>query len=127
MMHRLTRRRQSVTVMTVNSLRTLLESISGPSCKFSVHKAHRDRVAVRCDYVISGQRKRSDVLLPAYPTGLPDDAPCNNLNVVLDPVEFVGVESCREREVFAPLFGEEALAYYEQMHPAAHLPFYRCC
>lgn len=123
----LTRRRQNVTVMTVNTLRSYLESISSPTCKFAIHKVHRDRVSVRCDYVLSRKRKHSEVLLPAYPTGSPDDVPCNNLNVVLDPVGFVDVDTCTDRDVFAPLFGHEALVYYEKMHPHAELPMSRCC
>lgn len=126
-MHLLTGRRQIVTVMTVSTLRSHLESFSGPTCRFAIHKVDRDRVSVRAEYVFSGQKKRSYVLLPAYPTGYPDDAPCNNVNVVLDPVDFVDVDSCAERDVFAPVLGQEMLAYYEKMHPHAGLTVSRCC
>jgi len=98
-----------------------------PTCRFAIHKVDRDRVSVRAEYVFSGQKKRSYVLLPAYPTGYPDDAPCNNVNVVLDPVDFVDVDSCAERDVFAPVLGQEMLAYYEKMHPHAGLTVSRCC
>jgi hypothetical protein len=126
-MHMLTGRHQNVTVMTVNTLRSYLDNISSPNCTFAVHKVDRDRVSVRSDYMFSGKRKRLYVLLPAYPTGSPDDAPCKNLNVVLDPLDFVDVDSCSEREVFAPLLGHEMLAYYEKMHPHAGLTVSRCC
>ena len=123
----LTGRRQKVTVMTVSTLRSHLESVSGPGCRFTIHKVHRDRVSVRGDYVHSGKSKHSYALLPAYPTGSPDDAPCNNLNVVLDPVDFEDVDTCAERDLFAPVFGPEVLAHYEKMHPHAALPVSRCC
>jgi hypothetical protein len=126
-MHLLTGRRQIVTVMTVSTLRGHLESVSNSGCKFAIHKVERDRVSVRAEYVFCGQKKRSYVLLPAYPTGYPDDAPCNNVNVVLDPVDFVDVDSCAERDIFAPVLGQEMLAYYEKMHPHAGLTVTRCC
>ena len=126
-MHTLTGRRQNVTVMTVSTLRNHLQSVSSLTCKFAIHQVRRDRVSVRGDYVLSGKRKHSYVLLPAYPTGSPNDAPCNNLNVVLDPLAFVDVDTCTERDVFAPVFGHEILAYYEKMHPHADLPMSRCC
>jgi len=126
-MHMLTERRQSVTVMTVNTLRSHLENLSGPACTFTIHKVGRDRVSVRSDYVLSGRKRHSCVLLPAYPTGSLDDAPCNNLNVVLDPLDFLDVDSCAERKIFEPLLGHEMLAYYEKMHPHADLPLSRCC
>ena len=126
-MQTLTARRQSVTIMTVNSLRAHLESISSRACRFTIHKVHRDRVSIRGEYVLSGKKKLSYVVLPAYPTGYPDDAHCNNLNVVLDPLEFIDVETCTEREEFAPLLGHEILAYYERTHPHAVMPFSRCC
>jgi hypothetical protein len=126
-MHTLTARHQIVTVMTVSTLREHLERISSPSCRFTVHKVQRDRVSVRSESSPSGKKKHTYVLLPAYPTGYPGDAPCNNLNVVLDPVEFVDVETCAEREIFAPLLGEEKLAHYEKMHPHAGIPVSRCC
>ena len=126
-MQTLTARRQSVTVMTVNTLRTHLESISNRACRFTVYKVHRDRVSVRGEYVLAGKKKQSYVLLPAYPTGYPDDAHCNNLNVVLDPIAFEDVDSCTEREEFAPLLGDETLANYDRTHPHASMPFSRCC
>ncbi len=126
-MQTLTARRQSVTVMTVSTLRAHLGSISSPACKYSVDKVHRDRVSIRSDYLLDGKKKHSYVLLPAYPTGYPDDATCNNLNVVLEPLDFVDIESCSERVMFAPLLGLDMLAYYEKMHPHAGLPVSRCC
>ena len=113
--------------MTVSTLRSHLETVSTSAGRFTIDKVHRDRVAVRSDYVLSGKRKHAYVLLPAYPTGSPDDAPSNNLNVVLDPLDFEGVDSCAERGVFEPVLGSEILAYYEKMHPHAALPLTRCC
>src|SRR5664280_2222889 len=86
-MHTLTARRQSVMVMTVSTLRAHLEGISTSAYRFTIHKVHRDRVSVRSEYVLSGKKKTAYVLLPAYPTGYPGDAPCNNLNVVLEPLD----------------------------------------
>ncbi len=126
-MQTLTARRQSVTVMTVNTLRAHLESISNRTCRFTIHKVQRDRVSVRGEYLLSGKKKLSYVVLPAYPTGYPDDANCNNLNVVLDPVDFIDVDTCSEREEFAPFLGKETLAHYEKTHPHASMPFSRCC
>ncbi len=126
-MHRLTARRQIVTVMTVNTLRAHLAGLSNTACRFTISKVHRDRVAIRGDYMLSGKKKHSSVVLPAYPTGSPDDAPCNNLNVVLDPLQFEGVQSCEERDVFAPLLGHDILAHYEKTHPDAAIPISRCC
>lgn len=126
-MHMLTRRRESVTVMTVNTLRSHLEDISSLGCRFSIHKVHRDRVSIRGDYVLFGKRKHSEILLPAYPTGFAGDAPCNNLNVVLDPLAFIDADTHAEREVFVPLVGHEMLTYYEKMHMAEGLPMSRCC
>lgn len=123
----LTARRHNVTVMTVSTLRSHLESVSSPTCRFTIHKVHRDRVSVRGDYFLSGKRKHSYVLLPAYPTGSADDAPCNNLNVVLDPLDFEEVDTCAGRDMFAPVFGHEVLEHYEKMHPHAALPVARCC
>ncbi len=113
--------------MTVSTLRSYLETVSSSACRFTIDKVHRDRVAVRSDYVVSGKRKHSSVLLPAYPTGSPDDAPSNNLNVVLDPVQFEDVDSCAERDIFEPVLGPEILAHYEKMHPHDVLPLARCC
>ncbi len=126
-MHLLTRRFENVLVMTVNTLRSQLEEISTRDCTFTIHKVQRDRVSIRGDYVLSGQRKRSYVLLPAYPTGFAGDAPCNNLNVVLDPLEFVDADSHAERDAFAPLLGHQILVYYEKMHQDQGLPVSRCC
>lgn len=126
-MHRLTARRQNVTVMTVSALRDYLKNVSNSSCKFTIDKVDRDRVSIRADYVFSDKKKHSHVLLPAYPTGLADDAVSNNLNVVLDPVNFTNVESSAERQLFAPVLGDEALAYYERMHAGDGFPVTRCC
>ncbi|MGA8878683.1 MAG: hypothetical protein WB555_24285 [Candidatus Korobacteraceae bacterium] len=126
-MHTLTARCQSVIVVTVSTLRQRLEKLSNADCSFTIHKVHRDRVSIRADYFHLGKKKHADVLLPAYPTGYSNDAPCNNLNVVLDPVQFEGVESCAERDVFVPLLGHDVLAHYEKMHPDGVLPVSRCC
>ncbi len=123
----LTARRQNVTVMTVSTLRSHLDDISRPACRFTVDKVHGDRVSIRGDYALSGVRKHASVVLPAYPTGCPSDSPCHNLNVVLDPLEFVGADTCAERNLFAPLLGKEALAYYEKMHQQQGLHVTRCC
>ena len=123
----LTERRQNVTVTTVRTLRAELARISSVTCKFSIHKVHRDRVSIRCEHVVEGQRKHSEVVLPAYPTGWPADGSCNNLNVVLDPVEFVSADSPEKRHFFAPLVGHEALAYYEKLHGQESLTVSRCC
>ncbi len=125
-MRRLTERWQPVQVATLSTLRKHLESLSGPDCKFTIEKAHGDRVAVRCERANGGEKSRSVVILPAYPTGHPDDEPANP-NVVLDPVEFIGAETCAKREVFAPLLGEEVLAYYHKQHPHSELSISRCC
>ncbi len=126
-MHTLTARCENVTVMTVSALRQRLEKLSNADCSFTIHKVHHDRASIRADYFYLGKKKHAYVLLPAYPTGYPNDAPCNNLNVVLDPVQFEGVESRAERDVFEPLFGHHVLAHFEKMHPDAALPISRCC
>ena len=126
-MHRLTGRRQNVTVMTVSTLRAHLETISGPACRFTIHKVHGDHVSICGHYTLSGIRKHSYVLLPAYPTGCPSDAPCSNLNVVLDPLAFVDAQTCADRDVFASLLGNETLAHYEKMHQQEALSVSRCC
>ena len=113
--------------MTVNALRSHLDGLSSATCKFTIEKVHRDRISIRCDYVFLGKQKHSHVSLPAYPTGSPDDAPANNLNVVLDPLNFENVEAAAEREIYAPLLGHETLAHYERTHPASDLPVSRCC
>jgi hypothetical protein len=126
-MHTLTARRQCVTVMTVSTLRAHLEDISTSAYRFTIHRVHRDRVWVRGEYVLAGKKKTADVLLPAYPTGYPGDAPCNNLNVILEPLDFVNIDTCTERDIFAPLLGNNMLAYYEKMHSHAGLHVTRCC
>jgi len=126
-MYRLTARRQNVTVMTVNTLRTELESLSNGARKFTLAKVERDRVTVGCDYLTSGKKQHSLLVLPAYPTGWRDDGPCNNLNVVLDPLGFNGIQSCEERNVFAPLLGHDVLQHYHNLHPDATMPYARCC
>ncbi len=126
-MLRLTARCHNVTVMTVSTLRDYLESVSGAGRKFSVARVRGDRVSIRCDYTQAGKKKHASVWLPAYPTGWPDDVSCNNLNVVLDPLEFEGASSCGEQAQFAAVFGEEVLAHYEKTHPASTLPISRCC
>ena len=113
--------------MTVTTLRSHLESISRPACRFSLQKVQGDRVSVRCDYALSGIRKHADVLLPAYPTGYESDAPPRNFNVVLDPLEFVDAETCADHDVFAPLLGDQVLAHFEKMHPHIGLSMSRCC
>ncbi len=126
-MHLLTERHQNVTVMTVSTLRSQLESISRRSCRFTIHKVHGDHVSIRSDCAESGIRKLSYVVLPAYPTGCPNDAPCSNLNVILDPLTFIDADTTAERDVFAPLLGHETLAHYEKMHQHVGLTVSRCC
>jgi hypothetical protein len=126
-MHTLTARHQLATIMTVNTLREHLERISRPARKFTIHKVQRDRASIQCEYMLSGKKKKAYVLLPAYPTGYPGDSPCNNLNVVIDPIEFIGVDTCAERDEFAPLLGDEMLAHFERMHPHTGLVVTRCC
>lgn len=126
-MHTLTGRRENVVVMTVSTMRSHLANVSSRECTFSLHKVHADRVSIRSDYFLSGKGKRSYVLLPAYPTGFPGDAPSNNLNVVLDPIGFVDADSHAERDIFAPVVGHEVLVHYEKMHQHEGLPMSRCC
>ncbi len=126
-MHTLTERQQDVVVMTVTTLRHHLENVSRRDCKFSVDKVQRDRVTVRCDSLLTGQKARSYVVLPAYPTGFPGDAPSSNLNVVLDPVSFVDAETPAERHLFVPVIGHEVLTHYEKLHPQEGLTISRCC
>ena len=123
----LTSRCESVTVITVSALRSHLEKISSATRRFTVHKVHSDRVSVRADYVLSGKNKRSFVVFPAYPTGWADDAVCNNLNVVLEPLNFENAADRSEREIFEPLLGHEVLHHYENLHPAPGVPVSRCC
>jgi hypothetical protein len=126
-MHRLTDRCQNATVMTVSTLRNFLETVSHAGCKFTIRKVQRDRVTIAGEHAATGKKKRSYMLLPAYPTGWPDDASCNNLNVVLDPVSFEDVEGCAERDLFAAVIGQDILRHYENTHPAAGLRVTRCC
>lgn len=113
--------------MTVNALRAHLESLSTRDCSFSIAKVERDRAFVRADHLDGTTKKRSLVILPAYPTGWKDDDNCKNLNVVLDPLKFEGVESCSERHVFEPLLGHDVLEQYEKTHPDSVVPMSRCC
>jgi hypothetical protein len=126
-MHRLTARSQTVTVMTVHTLRTHLEGFSTGACRFTICKVHRDHVSIRGDYTRAGKKKHCSVVLPAYPTGSADDAPCNNLNVVFDPLSFEGAASGEEREMFSPLLGQDILDHYEKTHAGAGVPVSRCC
>jgi len=126
-MRRLTERRQSVTVMTVSTLRDELERLGRAACRFSLHHVHHDRVSVRAEYVDSGRKKHSSVVLPAYPTGSADDGPSKNLNVIMDPVEFIDAQNAAERHVFEPLLGHEVLAHYEKLHAQSDVPVSRCC
>jgi len=123
-MHRLTQRLQFVQVATLSTLRKHLESIGVQDCRFKVEKVHHDRVTISCEDVHSG--RKSYVILPSYPTGHQDDLPANP-NVVLDPLEFVNVEGCAQRRVFAPLLGNELLEYYEKLHPDTEFSLTRCC
>ena len=124
-MHILSKRFQSVTVVTLSTLREHLEIISTPDCKFTIEKVRGDRITVRSEDLISG--KKISVVLPAYPTGHEHDVP-GNPNVVLDPVAFVNAGTCAEREVFAPLLGQDVLAYYHKLHPHTDgLAVSRCC
>ena len=82
---------------------------------------------IDCDYLASGKRRYASVILPAYPTGSAEDAPANNLNVVLDPISFEGAQSCEELHMFAPLLGHEILEHYEKLHPSEAMPISRCC
>jgi hypothetical protein len=125
-MHILSKRFQSVNVVTLNTLREHLETISSPDCRFKIEKVRGDRVTVRNESLISGKKTNSSVVLPAYPTGHEHDVP-GNPNVVLDPLTFVNAETCVEREVFAPLLGRDVLAYYHKLHPHTGLTVSRCC
>lgn len=125
-MHILSKRFQSVNVVTLNTLREHLETISSPDCRFKIEKVRGDRVTVRNESLISGKKTNSSVVLPAYPTGHEHDVP-GNPNVVLDPLTFVNAETCVEREVFAPLLGNDVLAYYHKLHPHTGLTVSRCC
>ena len=123
-MHILSKRFQSVTVVTLSTLREHLEIISTPDCKFTIEKVRGDRITVRSESLISG--KKISVVLPAYPTGHEHDVP-GNPNVVLDPLAFVNGETCAEWEVFAPLLGQDILDYYHKLHPHIGISVSRCC
>ena len=112
--------------MTVRALREHLERVSTDACSFSISKVQRDRVAIRADYAAQAAKKHALLLLPAYPTGWPEDAPCNNLNVVLDPIA-IECADCAERAIFAPLLGPDILAHYEKTHSHSEAPVSRCC
>jgi len=116
-----------VAVMTVSTMRSHLEGLSNNACRFTVSKVHGDHVSIRADYTLAGKKKHASVVLPAYPTGSPDDAPSNNLNVVLDPLHFEGAPGSEERDVFAPLLGHDILDHYAKTHPDAAIPISRCC
>ncbi len=121
----LSKRFQSVSVVTLTTLREHLETISTPDCKFTIEKVRGDRITVRSESSIS--RKKISVVLPAYPTGHEHDAP-GNPNVVLDPLSFVNAETCKEAEVFAPLLGQDVLDYYHKLHPHTDgFAVSRCC
>ncbi len=126
-MHRLTERSQSVRVMTVRTLHNYLESVSNGTCRFSVYKVQRDRVSIRADYMSSGKKRHSYLILPGYPTGSPEDDPSRNLNVVLDPLEFTDAPGPAERHVFVPLLGHDLLSQYEKLHADSGVPVSRCC
>jgi hypothetical protein len=112
-MHILSKRFQSVNVVTLSTLRGHLETISTPDCRFTIEN------------LISG--KKISVVLPAYPTGHEHDVP-GNPNVVLDPLAFVNAETCAETEVFAPLLGRDVLDYYHKLHPHTDgFAVSRCC
>lgn len=123
----LTDRCEKITVMTVSALRSRLEQLSNAGCSFAVHKVRNDHVSVRADYRHEGNKKRSFVILPAYPTGWPDDATCSNVNVVLEPLRFDAADDACEREMFAPLLGHDVLHYYETLHPDNGVAVTRCC
>ena len=121
----LSKRFQSVNVVTLSTLREHLETISSSDCKFKIEKVRGDRVTVRSESLISG--KKISVVLPAYPTGHEHDVPANP-NVVLDPVEFINAGTCEEWEVFTPLLGKEVLDHYHKLHPHTDgLAVSRCC
>ncbi len=122
---RFTKRFEGVNVTTVSSLRERLEEISTAACKLEIEKVTNDRVIV-CAKATGQKRPYPAVILPAYPTGHADDHP-GNPNVVLDPVEFTNAATHDERHLFVPLLGHDILEHYEKLHPAAVLPFNRCC
>jgi hypothetical protein len=103
-----------------------LETISSDDCRFKIEKVRGDRITVRSESLISGKKRNSSVVLPAYPTGHEHDVP-GNPNVVLDPLAFVNAETCAETEVFAPLLGHDVLDYYHKLHPHTGITVSRCC
>jgi len=123
-MHILSKRFQSVNVVTLSTLREHLETISSPECRFTIEKVRGDRITIRSESLISG--KKISVVLPAYPTGHEHDVP-GNPNVVLDPLAFVNAETCAETEVFALLLGCDVLDYYHKLHPHTGITVSRCC
>ena len=124
---RFTKRSQTVTVVTLSTLREQLESLNRQQeGKLLIEKVSRDRVTIRWEAAASGVRVQSWVVLPSYPTGHEDDSPTNP-NVVLDPLEFVGADTHEERERFVPLLGHDVLVHYEKMHPQPGLKMTRCC
>ena len=125
-MNILTKRDQSVNVVTLSTLRERLEAISTPECRFTIEKVRGDRITVRSESLIAGKKASCSVVLPAYPTGHEHDVP-GNPNVVLDPLAFSGAETCVDREVFAPLLGEDVLEYYHKLHPHLGVSVSRCC
>lgn len=125
-MHFLSKRFQTVNVVTLSTLREHLEAISTPECRFKIEKMRGDRVTVHGEGLIAGKKASCSVVLPAYPTGHEHDVP-GNPNVVLDPLSFAGAETCAEREVFAPLLGHDVLDYYHKLHPHIGLAVSRCC
>lgn len=122
----LTKRFESVQVITMASLREHLEALSTAECKFSIDKVRGAKVYIRAEARIHDEKVKPAVVLPTYPTGHAHDDPVNP-NVVLDPVEFVDAETPHKRELFLPLLGEDAMRHYNKMHPAQQLQMTRCC
>lgn len=125
-MHRLTKRLQRVEVATLATLRERLQTIRDGDWRFTIDKVQEDRVTVRADRLAFGKTMRCSVVLPSYPTGHQDDIP-GNPNVVLDPLEFVNAETCKQRQVFAPLLGRDVLDYYDKLHQDTGPALARCC
>ena len=63
-MHMLTRRFQSVNVVTLSTLRDHLKIISRPDCRFEVGKVRSGRITVRSESLISGKKVHSLVVFP---------------------------------------------------------------
>jgi len=121
-----TKRFQSVNVLTLNTLREYLETISTPERKFKIDKLRGDRVTVSSESLLAGKKLNCSVVLPAYPTGHEHDTP-GNPNVVLDPISFVNAENCAEWEIFTPLLGKDVLEFYHKQHPHIGVSVSRCC